>query len=366
MAITQDVITKKLPELLKNFPGQDYLQLDLTADQKEDLKKNGEWNVLLSQAVEAKFTGQDGIFEQVLENQGIDPLKTQAIWKTIEEYTILWEIIQLAEPYLKRFYTEKPALIYQDLQKQSSPESRFLYGILSKMLKEEYKFLSPEDLFITIVEEEQYTIFMDCLGLNNTNFSVNQIREILTSLKISDFLHKINDFFPSKNKTLSTCEYKAKIYKIVNYVKCNQLSYSWKEMIFFVCFFYIRTDFFSVKPELLNKLWEYYKLILWDIIPLVLRGLKKRDSKTWKKLRSYRWNNGHKIYADHQVKTLPLTLTAYHELEKENQEQKSEIGYLKRVIQDKDQRIQELECLQNPYSSDGDAICNSDFEELSD
>ncbi|HBW58225.1 MAG TPA: hypothetical protein DEF27_10630 [Oscillatoriales bacterium UBA8482] len=57
---------------------------------------------------------------------------------------------------------------------------------------------------------------------------------------------------------------------------------------------------------------------------------------------------------------------SYHELEKENQEQKSEIGYLKMVIRDQDQRIQELECLQNPYSADGDAICNSDFEEFSD
>lgn len=359
MAITQDVITKKLPELLKNFPGQDYLQLDLTADQKEDLKKNREWNVLVAQALEAKLTGKDSKFEQDLEDTGIDPLKTKAIWKIIDEYTIFWEIIQLAEPYLKKFYTERAALLYQDLQEQSSPHNRFLYRISSKMLQEKYEFLSPEDLFITIVKEEQYTIFMDCLGLNNTNFSVNQTYELLTNFKDCNLLDP-------QNEILSSHKYKAKIYKIVDYVKCNQLSYSWKEMIFFVCFFYIRTDFPSVKRKLLNKLWEYYKLILWDIIPLVLTGLRKRNSKTWKKLRSYRWNNGHKIYADHQVETLPLTLTAYHELEKENQEHKSEIGYLKRVIQDKDQRIQELECLQNPYSSDGDAICNSYFEEFSD
>lgn len=364
MAKTQDVIAKKLPELLKNFPSQGYLQLDLTEDQKEDLKKNREWNVLVAQALEAKFTGQDGIFEQDLEDKGIDPLKTKAIWKIIDEYTILWKIIQLAEPYLKKFYTEKAALLYQELQEQSSPHNRFLYRISSKMLKEKYQFLSPEDLFITIVEEEQYTIFMDCLGLNNTNFSVNQTYELLTNFKDCNLLDP-------QNEILSPHEYKDKIYKIVDYVKCNQLSYSWKEMIFFVCFFYIRTDFPSVKRELLNKLWEYYKLILSDIIPLVLTGLRKRNSKTWKKPRSYKWNNGHKIYADQRVNTLPLTFNeyqekSYHELEKENQEQKSEIGYLKMVIRDKDQRIQELECLQNPYSSDGDAICNSDFEELND
>lgn len=367
MAKTQDVIAKKLPELLKNFPSQDYLQLDLTADQKKDLKKNREWNVLVAQALEAKFTGQDGIFEQDLEDKGIDPLKTQAIWKTIEEYTILWEIIKLAEPYLKKFHTERPALIYQDLQKKSSPESRFLYGILYKILKEKYKFSSPEDLFITIVEEEQYTIFMDCLGLNNTNFSVNQTYEILNSFNICDFFHKICNSFPSLNKTLSPHKYKTKVNKIVNYVQLNQLSYGWKEMIFFVCFFYIRTDFGSFDRKLLKKLVEYYQLIFFSMIPLALTGLRKQDSKTWKKLRSYRWNNGHKIYADHKVKTLPSTLTAYqensyHELEKENQEQKNEIGYLKRVIRDQDQKIQELECLQNPYSSDGDAICNSYFE----
>lgn len=330
---------------------------------KGRFEKNREWNVLLSQALEAKFTGQDGIFEQDLEDKGIDPLKTQAIWKTIDQYIILWEIIQLTEPYLKKFYSERAALHYQELQDQSSFLNRFRYRISSKMLKEEYKFLSPEDLFIATVKEEQEMIFMDSLGLNNTQFSVNKLRETLTSFKTC--------IFPSKNEILSPSKYKAKVDKVIDYVQLNQLSYGWKEMIFFVCFFYIRTDFRSFDRELLKKLGDYYQLIFFGMIPLVLTALRKRDSKTWKKPRSYRWNNGHKIYGNHQVKTLPSTFNeyqekSYHELEKENQEQKSEIGYLKRVIQDKDQRIQELECLQNPYSSDGDAICNSYFEELSD
>ncbi|MBD2480607.1 hypothetical protein [Planktothrix sp. FACHB-1365] len=255
MARTQDVIVKKLPELLQNLPDQGFLQLDLTEEQKECFEKMRESNFLLSQALEAKFTGQDGIFEQVLENQGIDPLKREAIRKIIKEYEILWEIIQLAEPYLKKFYSETAALLYQELQDQSSSLNRFRYRILSKMLKEKYKFLSPEDLFIAIVKEEQYRIFMDSLGLNNTEFSVNKIREILTSFKIC--------IFPGKNEILSPYKYKARVDKVVDYVKINQLNYGWKEMIFFVCFHY-------------------------------------------------------------------------------------------------------LECLQNPYSSDGDAICNSDFEELSD
>ncbi|OUL22162.1 hypothetical protein [Nostoc sp. 106C] len=37
-----------------------------------------------------------------------------------------------------------------------------------------------------------------------------------------------------------------------------------------------------------------------------------------------------------------------------------QIQCLWEVIQSKDERIAELECLVNPYSPDGDAICNSD------
>ncbi|MEB3280096.1 MAG: hypothetical protein VKK42_14375 [Lyngbya sp.] len=45
----------------------------------------------------------------------------------------------------------------------------------------------------------------------------------------------------------------------------------------------------------------------------------------------------------------------------EFKELKEQIKHLEMVIQTKDERIQELECLQNPYSNDGDAICNFDF-----
>lgn len=43
------------------------------------------------------------------------------------------------------------------------------------------------------------------------------------------------------------------------------------------------------------------------------------------------------------------------------QELKEEIKHLEMLNRTKDERIQELECLQNPYSNDGDAICNFEF-----
>ena len=43
------------------------------------------------------------------------------------------------------------------------------------------------------------------------------------------------------------------------------------------------------------------------------------------------------------------------------QELKEQILHLEMLNRTKDERIQELECLQNPYSNDGDAICNFDF-----
>ncbi|ERT07901.1 hypothetical protein M595_2042 [Lyngbya aestuarii BL J] len=39
-------------------------------------------------------------------------------------------------------------------------------------------------------------------------------------------------------------------------------------------------------------------------------------------------------------------------------ELKEQIQQLEMLNRTKDERIQELECLQNPYSNDGDAICN--------
>ncbi len=41
------------------------------------------------------------------------------------------------------------------------------------------------------------------------------------------------------------------------------------------------------------------------------------------------------------------------------QELQEQVIYLEMVIRTKDERIAELECLQNLYSPDGDAVCNS-------
>lgn len=45
----------------------------------------------------------------------------------------------------------------------------------------------------------------------------------------------------------------------------------------------------------------------------------------------------------------------------EFKELKEQIKHLEMLIRTKDEKIQELECLQNHYSNDGDAICNSEF-----
>lgn len=41
------------------------------------------------------------------------------------------------------------------------------------------------------------------------------------------------------------------------------------------------------------------------------------------------------------------------------QQFRQRLEYLQTVISDRDEKIKELECLQNPYLSNGEAICNS-------
>ena len=45
----------------------------------------------------------------------------------------------------------------------------------------------------------------------------------------------------------------------------------------------------------------------------------------------------------------------------EEEKSQEQIQDLEMVVRSQAERIQELECLQNPYSNDGDAICNFDF-----
>ncbi|KKD38034.1 MAG: hypothetical protein WAN66_13760 [Limnoraphis robusta] len=45
----------------------------------------------------------------------------------------------------------------------------------------------------------------------------------------------------------------------------------------------------------------------------------------------------------------------------EDKESKEQIQQLEMLNRTQAERIQELECLQNPYSNDGDAICNFEF-----
>lgn len=44
------------------------------------------------------------------------------------------------------------------------------------------------------------------------------------------------------------------------------------------------------------------------------------------------------------------------------QELEQEVSYWKMLNRSKDERIAELESLVNPYSSEGTAICNSEFD----
>ncbi len=45
----------------------------------------------------------------------------------------------------------------------------------------------------------------------------------------------------------------------------------------------------------------------------------------------------------------------------EEEKSQEQIQHLEMLNRTKDDRIQELESLQNPYSNDGDAICNFEF-----
>jgi hypothetical protein len=45
----------------------------------------------------------------------------------------------------------------------------------------------------------------------------------------------------------------------------------------------------------------------------------------------------------------------------EEEKSQEQIQQLEMLNRSKDERIRELECLQNPYSNHGDAICNCEF-----
>jgi hypothetical protein len=62
----------------------------------------------------------------------------------------------------------------------------------------------------------------------------------------------------------------------------------------------------------------------------------------------------------HILSLLQQELDAVIQLHQSCQNQiQEQVIYLERVIRSKDERIAELECLQNIYSPNGDAVCNS-------
>lgn len=100
----QDAMIRKLAEILRNLPSEGCLQMCCTEEDKQRWQEMRHINTWVGGACEAEFNGQDGQYQQFLENQGIDPLKITAIQMAAKEYIYLWKVIQLAEPLVRFFY----------------------------------------------------------------------------------------------------------------------------------------------------------------------------------------------------------------------------------------------------------------------
>ncbi|MFB2877526.1 hypothetical protein [Floridanema aerugineum] len=100
-------ILEQIAQFLENLPSEQLLQQAKSSDQIEEWHNQRKGNQILADCWRAKFiTHCDAPINQALDRKEIDRLKYDGIWLLVKQYKVLWDIVQLAEPYVKQVHSE--------------------------------------------------------------------------------------------------------------------------------------------------------------------------------------------------------------------------------------------------------------------
>lgn len=275
-------ILEQIAQLIENLPSEELLKQAKTTEQIDEWHSQRRGNKILAECWRAKFIIHcDAPINQALDRKEIDKLKHEGIWLLVEQYKVLWEIVQFTEPYIKQLHSELRN--YWELAEMNSvPLPKEFIHAFEVIIKKEYSFCSDLELYIEILEEMENTRFLQCfkgyqqISIPKAEKGFKQLREIVTQ-------GIRNEFYPS----LNSIETK----KLKNNFSVDDFQMSWMSMTILACQYAM-----SINSSLKDKLDKFNKLVV-EMTELGGTACRKRESKTWRKLHSFAWKKGKIIYA---------------------------------------------------------------------
>lgn len=274
-------VWEQVAQLIENSPSECLLQKAWTDEQRNYWHKLREKNSLVAQGLRAKFIpGYRDTITIAEEEKKIDKLEGEAIWLLVDHYKILWEIVQIVEPYVNLFHSLLRYVFFLSKNFQIQLPKQF-EKIFGDILSHEYPFKSAYELFVAIVKESNED-FDECLKPYN-KISIDKGEQGLKQVKGFFDEGMPNGFYP-----------------ILNPIEQKQLknNFSWENftvtwMVMTICVSQFATKW---KPLLKRKLLDYNDLVC-EMCNLGITACRKRDSRTWQKRRSFAWIKGRRVYA---------------------------------------------------------------------
>lgn len=271
MSQDRDLILEKVARLIENLPQEKWLQHCHTEDQKNEWHQYRKVQVYLANCWRSKLILRHGDpIADALDRKEISQQKYDLIWLTVNEYKARWELIQVAEKYVKNVYNlfQKS---YQTIERLPLGQKFFPRSVFINS----YPFISDLDLFMETLKEDGEAAFLLCLNsyeevsIKKGKVTTKQIVEIIERSEKDGIYPRPNPIEENKIKKFGW----------------HRFSFSWLGLTLLVCQFAALND-----RSLRKKMMEFNKAAVAGL-QLAMKASRKVKSFTWIKGKKVPFSN---------------------------------------------------------------------------
>ena len=272
---------EQIAQQIENLPSEHLLHQAKTQEQIDEWHSMRRGNKIIAECWRAKFIDRigDPIYKAV-DNKEIDQIKYDGIWLLVKQYKALWDIIQRTERDVKTLHCLL-RIIWLFAEVFHIPLPKDFVKYFRDILQTRYRFKSAYELFAEILKETENERFSECLkpyqeiSINKGEKGLKQVKKFLEEGMPEGFYPLLT---PIESQNLK------------NSFAWEKFSVSWMPITIMAAQFAAQNQ-----PSLKDKLIKYNNLTI-EMCNLGSTACRKRQSKTWPKLRSIVWINGKKVY----------------------------------------------------------------------
>ncbi|MBD1899656.1 hypothetical protein NDI44_17715 [Trichocoleus sp. DQ-A3] len=274
MSLKENEMLEQIAQLIASLPSDYHLPYLRTDDQISEWHLSRNTQLLIAECWKAKFiTKQGDPIAISLDRKEISKHKYELIWLTVNRYKAQWELVQIAEPYLKKTHSR---LTYVSVYDKYFPKpiSKLWCKFFKSISTKKYPFESSYDLFEDSLKEEVDGSFSWCL---------RPYYDVTLKKWTKGIKQLIKVFEQEKSEELYTQQTPIEVEKLKSNFGWDKLEFSWMGMTLIVCQFALLSD-----PLLRSKLVEYNQL---------LQESFKLVATISRKLPGFAWKRGKVVYA---------------------------------------------------------------------